>query len=109
MSTSRNAKVYVFDLCHVYDRLIGLEVELEDIERILGYYLETRFVKTGYLVIKPSTPFVMYTNPYYRFIEDRLKECRLMSLFNPTNIPSQQRAVECRLVVRDHALLVVFP
>lgn len=109
MIKSRNAKVFVFDLCHVYDRLIGLELELNEIEKYLGYYLESRFAKTGYLVIKTSYPFQMLTNPYFRFIEDKLNACRLMSLFNPTNIPSQQRAAECHLVVRDYSLLVVFP
>ena len=109
MSMHNRVKVFEYDLEHVHDRIVDLDISLEKANRLIGIYLELRLNKSGYLVVHPTHTLLVRTDPYFKYIEDKLDGCRLMSLLNPTNIPSQLRAAECRLIPRDHSLWVVFP
>ena len=109
MAKKTKVSVFIFDLWHLFDRLEGLELELDEVNRLIGQYLEIRLSKSGYLVVHPTHDFMVRTNPYFRYIEDKLDKCRLTGLFDPTMIPTHQRAVECHFVVREYNLIVVFP
>lgn len=99
---------FIFDLLHLYDKFEFLEIEPEVGDRYIGYYLETEFSKSGYLVVKPTHHRPSPDDYNYAFIKNSLKQCRLTGLFNPTLIPPNYRAMECTFKVVYGTLNVTF-
>lgn len=94
--------LYTFDITVMFDLIEGLEVEVPRANRLIRTYLENEFANSGFIVPIKTHQLVDLTDPYYRYVESKLRHLPIQRYLDATCIPVSMRSKECTIMVADY-------